>query len=168
MNAPPDDADLLIFMVDIDHFKQVNDTMGHVTGDKLLRVVAERLRSQLSSEDTAARFGGDEFAAILVGREGHAEIENDVKQILAELRRPVTIDDQQIILSVSLGVAIVPHDAQAQEDLLIRADFALYEAKSVGRGAYRFFGDVRAPLPAGPNGANSLGTCPPPTTLANS
>jgi diguanylate cyclase (GGDEF)-like protein len=94
----------------------------------------------LSGEGTAARIGGDEFAVILVDKGDHGRIQVDVQRVFDELTRPATINGRSVDLSVSLGVALFPQDAETHEDLVTRADLALYEAKSHGRATYRFYG----------------------------
>ena len=135
-----------LILIDLDHFKQINDTMGHVMGDKLLEVLAQRLHSQISGRDTAARIGGDEFAAILVGRVDRAQVRSDVDRVFRALLQPVALGLEPVNATVSVGVAIAPHDAESGEDLVIRADVALYEAKALGRGVTRFYGEHPARL----------------------
>jgi diguanylate cyclase (GGDEF)-like protein/PAS domain S-box-containing protein len=128
-----------VLYLDLDHFKDVNDTLGHPIGDRLLQSVAERLQSNVRSVDTLARFGGDEFALLIadIGDPTDAGVLADkLLQIMAE---PFLLDDNQIQSGVSIGVATYESDAADAETLLAHADVALYRAKSDGRHTYRFF-----------------------------
>ncbi len=131
-----------VLYLDLDHFKDINDTMGHPVGDDLLRAVAQRLRSTVRRSDTIARFGGDEFAVIAT-----AVCEPDDAARLAELivdalRQPFTIGGREIRCATSVGIAMFGAETANAEDLLSHADIALYRAKSEERGSYRFFTDA--------------------------
>ncbi|HLW89892.1 MAG TPA: EAL domain-containing protein [Roseiarcus sp.] len=129
-----------VFVIDIDHFKTINDSLGHPIGDQLLRGVAERLRKATRGGDTVARLGGDEFA-ILQTLEGRPvdSVRALAKRLLQSVGAPYDIDGHQVSTSVSIGVAIAPQDGEEASQLLKNADLALYRAKSDGRSAYRFF-----------------------------
>ena len=131
-----------VLYLDLDHFKDVNDTLGHPIGDRLLQSVAERLRANVRASDTLARFGGDEFALLMsdVGDPTDAGVLAD--KILQIMNQPFLLDGNQIHSGVSIGIApYEPDDANA-EALLAHADVALYRAKSEGRHTYRFFTDA--------------------------
>jgi diguanylate cyclase (GGDEF)-like protein/PAS domain S-box-containing protein len=130
---------LATLLIDVDHFKQVNDTYGHAAGDALLVAVAERLQKGVRTGDIAARLGGDEFAVISIGQSA-AEFDALAERLSVELAAPVPYGDGEITASVSIGVAVATSEAQAGDDLVVRADRALYAAKRDGRGVWRFFG----------------------------
>lgn len=128
----------VVFM-DLDHFKLVNDTYGHSTGDQLLQAVAHRLRKQVRTEDTLCRISGDEFMLILEDITLAEQIAASCEHVLAELAKPYPIDGRLIQTSLSMGIAVYPHDGDTAEDLLRKADTAMFEAKQGGRNTYRFF-----------------------------
>lgn len=128
-----------VLCIDLDLFKNVNDSFGHPMGDRLLRQVAERLTANLSSEDLVARLGGDEFAMILAGHASPNEASDQAAAIIEMLSAPYTIDGLEIVIGASVGIAISPGDGESSEELLRNADMALYRAKSDGGGVYRFF-----------------------------
>ncbi|WP_426410351.1 bifunctional diguanylate cyclase/phosphodiesterase [Bradyrhizobium ganzhouense] len=128
-----------ILYIDVDEFKGVNDSLGHEVGDELLRQVANRLRACVSGNDLVARLGGDEFAIVKAGTCDQAELATLAEQILASLRTPVDCKGQEIASDASIGIAIAPDHGDDLEDLLKRADLAMYAAKSEGRGTFRIF-----------------------------
>ncbi|HWF95299.1 MAG TPA: EAL domain-containing protein [Xanthobacteraceae bacterium] len=130
---------LAVLCLDLDHFKSVNDTLGHPIGDELLKVVAERLRRCTREPDTIARLGGDEFAIIMTGMERPTDAVALAKRIRESITRPYHIDGHQILADISIGVSLSPIDASEPDQLLKNADMALYGAKGDGRGTYRFF-----------------------------
>jgi diguanylate cyclase (GGDEF)-like protein len=120
--------------IDLDHFKPVNDTMGHETGDRLLQLFAHRLSETVRSSDVVARLGGDEFAILLGGVRSIELAETVADKVLAAASRPFDIDGHDVRVSASIGVAVMkPEDAGLRE-LLARADGMLYKAKAAGRG----------------------------------
>ena len=128
-----------VLLLDLDHFKDVNDTLGHTVGDSLLRGVAERLQIATRETDTVARLGGDEFAVIATNL---AECEQTVElasRILADLSEPFLLDGQEVFTAASIGVTLFPSDHGEPGQLLKNADLALYDAKAEGRGTYKFF-----------------------------
>ena len=128
-----------VLCLDLDRFKSVNDTFGHPGGDALLTQVAERLRGTLRKADTVARFGGDEFAVVQVGGVQPQEATALAQRIIEVLSAPYDLDGQQVIIGVSVGIALAPMDGCEPEQLLRNGDMALYRAKNDGRGLYRFF-----------------------------
>jgi diguanylate cyclase (GGDEF)-like protein/PAS domain S-box-containing protein len=128
---------LAVMLLDLDHFKDVNDTLGHSVGDKLLQAVGERLTSLLRKSDTIARVGDDEFMLILPGivREYHAD--NVAHKILAAVRRPFVFDGHELDITASIGIALYPEDGEGADTLVKRADIAMYRAKGQGRDNYQ-------------------------------
>jgi diguanylate cyclase (GGDEF)-like protein len=133
------DEIIAVHLLDLDLFKNVNDTMGHPAGDKLLKVVAARLRARVSQTDTVARMGGDEFAIVQTGITQPVNATTLALRITDALSEPYEIDGQQVIIGTSLGIALGPADGMTPDQLLRNADLALYRAKGDGRGAYCFF-----------------------------
>lgn len=128
-----------LMFLDLDEFKQVNDSLGHLVGDELLRTVAERLVSLVRSSDTVARLGGDEFAILVEGITQREDMTLLAQKILKVVEQPMTLDGQELRISVSIGMATAPHDDVSAEYLIRDADAAMYEAKRQGRAAYCFF-----------------------------
>jgi diguanylate cyclase (GGDEF)-like protein len=133
------DGTLAVLYLDLDHFKSVNDTLGHSVGDELLKVVAGRLRDCVRPFDTVARLGGDEFVIVLTGLEKPQDAESLARRVRETIAAPIELDGQQIIPDASIGISVAPDDANDAEQLLKNADMALYGAKAGGRGTYRFF-----------------------------
>jgi diguanylate cyclase (GGDEF)-like protein/PAS domain S-box-containing protein len=138
-----------LFYLDLDHFKDVNDTLGHPAGDLLLRHVADRLRASVRDPDLVARFGGDEFAVIAMDVTDPTEAATIADRLGRALGEPFPILGNDLRIGASIGVALYGPDVASAEMLLSQADLALYRAKSDGRGTYRFFaegmdGEVRA------------------------
>ncbi len=134
-----------LMFLDLDRFKQVNDSLGHLVGDELLKVIAERLTSLMRSSDTVARLSGDEFAVLIEGISSREDMEPLAEKILNAIKAPITIAKNELRVSASIGIAIAPYDDVSVEYLLRDADTAMYEAKRQGRSAYRFFsGDMTA------------------------
>jgi diguanylate cyclase (GGDEF)-like protein/PAS domain S-box-containing protein len=128
-----------VMYVDLDRFKVVNDTLGHTVGDRLLQVVARRLRDVLRSDDTIARLGGDEFAVILP-EIGRAEDAGSVgRKLIASLRSPITVDGHELHVTASCGIAIYPGDGLDVVTLIKHADAALYRSKDLGRNNVQLF-----------------------------
>jgi diguanylate cyclase (GGDEF)-like protein len=129
--------------LDLDQFKAVNDTFGHPCGDKLLRIVAERLRSLVGEADTIARMGGDEFVIVQATIADPADATSLAQAVIDALSEPYDIiDGQQAVIGVSIGISVGPGDGSNPDKLLRNADLALYRAKSDGRGTFRFFEPV--------------------------
>lgn len=128
-----------VLCLDLDHFKLINDTMGHHAGDALLHAVGERLSALMRPGDIAARIGGDEFTVILAKADQMALVQEFAGQIVAALGKPYVIDGAEVSVSASVGVAMAPADGLQPDDLLKNADLALYRAKAGGRAGYRLF-----------------------------
>lgn len=126
-----------LLYVDLDHFKEVNDTMGHAAGDQLLVETAHRLLQAVRESDTVARLGGDEFAIILPQIGGLAEVEDVARRVLAALASPFELSNGQAHVSASIGVALFPQHGGDLESIRASADAALYRAKESGRNTYR-------------------------------
>jgi diguanylate cyclase (GGDEF)-like protein len=128
-----------VLCIDLDRFKNVNDTLGHAIGDVVLRSVAGRLSRCTRQNDTIARLGGDEFAVVQVEGELPQAATTLAQRIIDTLSAPYDIAGQEIVIGASIGLAIAPTDGTAADQLLKNADMALYRAKADGRGVYRFF-----------------------------
>jgi diguanylate cyclase (GGDEF)-like protein len=128
-----------LMFLDLDQFKQVNDSLGHLIGDELLRTVADRLVSIVRSSDTVARLGGDEFAILVEGISHRDDMSLLAQKILKVVEQPMVLDGQELRISVSIGIATAPYDDVSAEYLIRDADAAMYEAKRQGRAAYCFF-----------------------------
>jgi diguanylate cyclase (GGDEF)-like protein len=129
--------------LDLDQFKAVNDTFGHPCGDKLLKIVAERLRGLVGEADTIARMGGDEFVIVQATIADPADATSLAQAVIDALSEPYDIiDSQQAVIGVSIGISVGPGDGSNPDKLLRNADLALYRAKSDGRGTFRFFEPV--------------------------
>jgi diguanylate cyclase (GGDEF)-like protein len=130
---------LAVLCLDLDHFKSVNDTLGHPIGDGLLQVVADRLRGCTREPDTIARLGGDEFAIIMTQLQRPTDAAVLARRIREAIVKPYHLDGHQIIADISIGIAVAPLDGTEPDQLLKNADMALYGAKADGRGTFRFF-----------------------------
>ncbi|WBL79072.1 EAL domain-containing protein [Bradyrhizobium xenonodulans] len=132
-------VDLAVLMLDLDRFKEVNDTLGHPTGDSLLRAVAARLRECTTETALIARLGGDEFAVIDYVTNPAVEAAALAENIKKALCEPFDLGDHRVTVGTSIGIAIAPRDGNDSDVIMKSADLALYSAKSGGRGAFRFF-----------------------------
>ncbi len=130
---------LALLFLDLDGFKDVNDTLGHATGDRLLEVVADRLRKRLRGCDTLARLGGDEFLIVLQGDTGPVEAAVAAEGCLQLLAQPIRILGHEIYISGSIGISLYPADGQDPDTLLANADLAMYRAKAEGRNTFQFY-----------------------------
>lgn len=133
---------LAVVFFDLDHFKQVNDRLGHDAGDQLLKLAAHRLRGNLRRSDTAARMGGDEFIILLTGINSEEEILVVLRRLSQAIKAPCVLTNQEVILSASIGVSLYPRDGEDEETLLRKADQAMYMVKRRGRDGIFFYGDV--------------------------
>ncbi len=128
-----------IILIDLDRFKQVNDTLGHPAGDALLKQVAERLLKILGDKEKVCRLGGDEFQIILPDQDDRGVIGDQATHIIAALSQPYSVEGARCVIGASIGIAVSPYDGSTSEELIRNADLALYAAKGGGRGRFRFF-----------------------------
>jgi diguanylate cyclase (GGDEF)-like protein len=133
-----------VFFLDLDRFKHINDSLGHPVGDELLQQVAARIRKRTRGEDTAGRFGGDEFVVVLpeigTGPEGAGgEIQRVAMELQQFLSRPYVVEGHELDITASVGIALFPSDGTTPNEILKHADMAMYRAKEQGRGTVRFF-----------------------------
>ncbi len=136
---------LVMLSLDLDRFKPVNDLLGHAAGDRVLNEVSARLAACVRHGDLVARVGGDEFVLILSDAGTQDEVEALCKRLIESIERTIRIDEQEVFISASIGIAIAPNDAREATELLRYADIALYEAKAAGRNTWRFYsGDMNA------------------------
>ncbi len=133
------DQKLAVFFLDLDRFKDINDSLGHSTGDSLLKAVAERIRTCVRDGDTVARFGGDEYT-LLIPRVEHIEDAAKIaEKIIETLKIPFVINGQELFVTTSIGISIFPHDGVDPETLVRNADTAMYRAKEQGRDNYQLY-----------------------------
>jgi diguanylate cyclase (GGDEF)-like protein len=128
-----------VFLLDLDRFKQVNDTMGHPAGDALLTQVAQRLERIVDKAGRVGRLGGDEFQIIVPGQQRRDQLANLAKRIIETVSQPYSIDGHSVTIGVSVGIALSPDDGVTSEALIRNADLALYAAKDGGRGRHHFY-----------------------------
>ncbi|HLZ06863.1 MAG TPA: EAL domain-containing protein [Bradyrhizobium sp.] len=133
------DKPVAVLCVDLDLFKNVNDSLGHPIGDRLLKLVAERLRAQARGNNLAARLGGDEFAIILATDVSPNEVSDFAARLIRVLSAAYDIDGNEVVIGASIGIALSPGDGRTSEELMRNADLALYRAKEDGGGVHRFF-----------------------------
>ncbi|MFK3737607.1 bifunctional diguanylate cyclase/phosphodiesterase [Massilia sp. TN1-12] len=139
INAAAGRANVWVAALDLDHFKFVNDTMGHEAGDELLKAAAARIAGAIGRGDTAARTGGDEFVLVLPGRETEGEAAATVRAVLEALAHPLVLRGQNLVMTGSAGVAVFPADGNDAATLVQHAEVAMYRAKEVGRNTVQFF-----------------------------
>ncbi len=130
---------LAVMLLDLDHFKEVNDTLGHSVGDQLLRVVGERLTGLLRESDTVARMGGDEFMLLLPEVAGGEDAATAAEKILDSFREPFEFDDHELYVTTSIGIALYPDAGEDGDTLMKNADIAMYRAKDRGRDNYQYY-----------------------------
>jgi diguanylate cyclase (GGDEF)-like protein/PAS domain S-box-containing protein len=130
---------MALFFIDLDRFKQVNDSLGHDVGDLLLIDVAKRLQSVLREGDTVARLGGDEFVILLESYHSIEDVSHIAQKVIDEIDQPITLGNDTVSISPSIGISLYPEDASQHNDLLKNADVAMYHAKEAGRCNYQYF-----------------------------
>ena len=130
---------LALFFIDLDHFKKINDSMGHNVGDEVLEVVARRLNETIRKEDTLARLGGDEFTVIMESLHQVEDVSLLAQKILKVLDKPIVIEENKLHLSGSIGISFYPEDGDNTHDLLKKADVAMYKAKDMDRNNFQFY-----------------------------
>jgi diguanylate cyclase (GGDEF)-like protein/PAS domain S-box-containing protein len=140
LNRSKRDESVAVLYIDLDYFKDVNDSLGHPIGDELLKEVARRLSACVRENGTVARLGGDEFAIVQVGSQGQAsEASTLASRVVEAVSAPYDIQGHHVVIGTSIGISVAPDDGDHPDELLKNADMALYRAKADGRGAYRFF-----------------------------
>jgi diguanylate cyclase (GGDEF)-like protein len=144
IDAKQSEGEFTLLFLDLDGFKNINDTFGHHAGDELLRNVSARVISAVREGDIVSRLGGDEFVVLLAGELTRDEIEGICTRIISEVRRSYWIDQNDIQISTSIGVARYPMDAISSRELVEKSDKALYASKDSGRNTYRFYSDLLA------------------------
>jgi diguanylate cyclase (GGDEF)-like protein/PAS domain S-box-containing protein len=150
---------LALMFIDLDHFKSINDTLGHACGDRLLVAVAERLGQSVRRSDVVARLSGDEFAILISGVDEIDQLESLANKLVAAIHQPFMVDNHRIETAISIGISLFPGDGSSVDDLLAQADSAMYQVKRNGGNACRF---SPVAMPAELN----AGRCPP-TWLAS-
>lgn len=138
------DSQFALLFIDLDHFKRVNDSLGHLVGDTLLQTVSRRITDCLRTTDRVARFGGDEFIVLLPDTLQRVDVEEVSNKLLAAIEVPVNVDGRLISVTPSIGISMFPHDAGTADALIKNADTAMYLAKSRGRANYQFFTSAMA------------------------
>src|SRR4030081_3517931 len=128
-----------VFLLDLDRFKQVNDTMGHPVGDALLTQVAQRLERTVDKAGRGGRLGGDEFQIIIPGKIRRSELAQLAQRIIENLSHAYSVEGMSAVIGASLGIAVSPDDGITSEALIRNADLALYAAKDGGRGRHHFY-----------------------------
>ena len=128
-----------ILLIDLDRFKNINDSLGHDAGDTFLKLVAERLQEDLRDTDTVARLGGDEFVVVLENIVKSEDVENVAQKLLFLLAEPINIQGYEISATASIGISVFPNDGDTIDQLLKHADAAMYRAKAAGKNRYQFF-----------------------------
>lgn len=137
--AKRDGSRVAVLFIDLDHFKMINDTLGHDVGDRALKEVARLLRISLRASDTVVRFGGDEFVILLEDIRQQDEVTCLVRKVLATLSEPIHMQGEELFMSSSIGVTLYPDDGDDVNTLLKHADIAMYRAKDSGRNRYEFY-----------------------------
>ncbi|SDL39639.1 diguanylate cyclase (GGDEF) domain-containing protein [Geoalkalibacter ferrihydriticus] len=131
--------EVAVMFLDLDRFKSINDTLGHASGDELLKIVGQRLIASVRQTDTVARLGGDEFVILLAELDQEGGAADVAQKVLHGLATPVMLGDQEVITTTSIGISIYPEDGEDSGNLLRNADIAMYQAKEQGKNTYRFF-----------------------------
>lgn len=130
---------IAVLFLDLDHFKEINDTLGHAIGDKVLQLVARRLESAIRESDTASRYGGDEFLILLAEISQSADAEQIAEKIISALEVPASIEDNTLHLAISIGIAIYPDDGKDAATLIDCADKAMYFSKKRNGSSFDLF-----------------------------
>ncbi len=137
--AKRNDEQIAIFFIDLDHFKQINDSLGHEVGDEVLKIFAHRLHESVREEDTLSRMGGDEFMVIMEDLPRLQAVSVVAQKIMTAMEEPLHISEQMLYLTSSIGISIYPQDGENTQLLIRNADAAMYKAKSEGRNTYQFY-----------------------------
>jgi diguanylate cyclase (GGDEF)-like protein/PAS domain S-box-containing protein len=139
LHAGRNQNEMAVIFIDLDGFKDINDTLGHYSGDLLLKEVALRLKSSIRETDTVARLGGDEFSIILLDIHSQEDIKRTLENILHIVQQPFTLSNEIAYVTASIGITLYPKDADNGEGLLKNADQAMYSAKDIGKNCFKFF-----------------------------
>ena len=137
--AKKENSTLALFFIDLDHFKEINDSFGHKVGDEILKIITDIFKKVIRKEDNVARLGGDEFTILLENLNRPQDASRLAKKILEELEKPLLLEDNEFYVSSSIGISIYPHDGDTCEDLLKYADSAMYRAKDEGRNNFQYY-----------------------------
>ena len=140
-NAEKHHEKLGLLFIDLDNFKQINDTLGHQYGDEVLKIVAKRLLSCIRKEDTLARLGGDEFTILILDLKTSESVAKVAQKIIESLKPPIAFSKHELHISASIGISLYPKDSKSKHDLLKYADTAMYKAKDEGRNNYQFYSE---------------------------
>ncbi len=132
---------IALLFIDLDQFKRINDSLGHEAGDQLLVEIARRLETSVRESDTVSRIGGDEFTVLLSDIDSSNGVRHICEKILTRLGRPIAINNQEVITTVSIGITLGPSDGDTGSILMRNADMAMYQAKAMGRNNYQFFSE---------------------------
>ena len=133
------DEKFALFFIDLDQFKKINDSLGHLVGDKVLIEASHRLQSAIRAEDTLARLGGDEFTIILRDVKGVQSASTVAEKIIKTIKEPINVDGHTLFISSSIGISLYPDDSIEEDNLIKFADTAMYQAKDAGRDNYQFY-----------------------------
>ena len=136
---------MALLFIDLDHFKAVNDSLGHAAGDAVLVEVARRMSKELRNTDSLFRLGGDEFALLVSPVTDPAAVAHLAERLIAVVREPLRVEGQIVLVGATVGMAFAPDDAGSASDLLRAADAAMYAAKRAGKNTYRRVADLAAP-----------------------
>ena len=139
IHSKRNETELAVMFVDLDRFKLVNDTLGHIKGDELLQQVAGRLKESLRRGDTLARLGGDEFTIFLPEMQSREDVQTVAEKFLERLQQAFFLDGHEVYISASIGIAVYPTDGESIDDLLRHADIAMYQVKADGKNGYSFY-----------------------------
>jgi len=135
------DSKLTIAYVDLKNFKNINDTYGHEVGDKVLSIVAQRLKNSVRKSDVVSRIGGDEFLIIFPDSDKE-QAKNVVERVINNFKKPIQVENMSFDVKANFGLAVYPDDAQTIDELISMVDKAMYKAKNKGK-SYEFFSDVQ-------------------------
>ena len=130
---------IALFFIDLDRFKQINDSLGHECGDLLLKEISNRLTCILRGDDTVARIGGDEFVVLLESFRSNSHLGRIAEKVIREVEKPIMLNNNEVSIGASIGIALYPEDAANSSELLRNADVAMYHAKQIGRNTFQFF-----------------------------
>lgn len=138
-NSRRNHAQVAVLFLDLDDFKKINDSLGHEVGDELLVEVGRRLKDVIRDQDTVGRLGGDEFLVLLNGTEYKEDVEIVARKIIESIREPISVEEYELVVGVSIGISIYPTDGNTESELLRHADSAMYNAKKMGRNSWSYF-----------------------------